>query len=128
MCALFVLFDQVIILPDREDTKSNLALLDIAAGHFSRIEYASNGSLPGSLVAEFAYIARQYVNETAIERQQHSFTGDKPSSIRNDGLSSTLLSSDIVLPPGPSNLLLMDGSISSGFVSLASIPLSRFRS
>lgn len=118
MCALFVLFDQVIILPDREDTKSNLALLDIAAGHFSRIEYASNGSLPGSLVAEFAYIARQYVNETAIERQQHSFTGEKTSSIRIEGLSSTLLSSETVLAPEPANLLLMDGSLSSGFVSL----------
>lgn len=67
LCALFVLFDQVIDEPHRADTRSNLALLDIAGGHFSRIEYVSEGSLPGSLIAEFAYIARDYVNE--VKRQ-----------------------------------------------------------
>ncbi|KAI8167102.1 hypothetical protein K4K50_007062 [Colletotrichum sp. SAR 10_71] len=40
-----------------------ITLLDMAAGHFSRIEYASGGTLPGSLIAEFAKIARDYVNE-----------------------------------------------------------------
>ncbi|KAF4976411.1 hypothetical protein FZEAL_6915 [Fusarium zealandicum] len=64
ICALFVLFDQVVNDPKHADTRSNLALLDIAGGHFSRMEFASGGSLPGSLIAEFAYIAREYVNET----------------------------------------------------------------
>ncbi|KAJ0331194.1 hypothetical protein COL5a_002727 [Colletotrichum fioriniae] len=35
----------------------------MVAGHFSRIEYASGGTVPGSLIAEFAKIARDYVNE-----------------------------------------------------------------
>ncbi|TDZ28737.1 putative transcriptional regulatory protein [Colletotrichum spinosum] len=64
LTALFVLFDIVIHDPRHPETASNLALLDMAAGHFSRIEYASGGSLPGSLIAEFAKIARDYVNET----------------------------------------------------------------
>lgn len=34
----------------------------MAGGYFSRLEYASNVSLPSSLVSEFAYIAREYVN------------------------------------------------------------------
>jgi hypothetical protein len=38
-----------------------MALLHVASGHFSRIEYASGGSLPGSLVSEFAFIAGEYV-------------------------------------------------------------------
>ncbi|KAM5342284.1 hypothetical protein ACJ41O_013250 [Fusarium nematophilum] len=63
ICALFVLFDQVINDPRHVDARSNLALLDIAGGHFSRLEFVSGGSLPGSLIAEFAYIAREYVNE-----------------------------------------------------------------
>ncbi|KAK3896554.1 hypothetical protein C8A05DRAFT_20490, partial [Staphylotrichum tortipilum] len=61
--ALFVLFDLVINNPRHPSTSSNLALLDMAGGHFSRIEYASGGSLPGSLIAEFAHIAREYVND-----------------------------------------------------------------
>ncbi|KAF5656560.1 hypothetical protein FHETE_10944 [Fusarium heterosporum] len=63
LCALFVLFDQVICNPKSPDTRSNLALLDIAGGHFARIEFASRGSLPGSLISEFTYIAREYVNQ-----------------------------------------------------------------
>ncbi|OHF00681.1 hypothetical protein CORC01_03998 [Colletotrichum orchidophilum] len=61
--ALFVLFDLVIHDPRQSGTSSNLALLDVVAGHFSRIEYASGGTVPGSLIAEFAKIARDYVKE-----------------------------------------------------------------
>ncbi|KAH6688978.1 hypothetical protein F5X68DRAFT_254799 [Plectosphaerella plurivora] len=62
--ALFVLFDMVIQDGGvrTHETQTNLALLDMAAGHFSRIEYASGGTLPGSLIAEFAHVARDYIN------------------------------------------------------------------
>ncbi|EXK23866.1 hypothetical protein FOMG_19381 [Fusarium oxysporum f. sp. melonis 26406] len=63
LCALFVLFDHVISNPKSPDTRSNLALLNIAGGHFSRIEFASGGTLPGSLISEFTYIAREYINQ-----------------------------------------------------------------
>lgn len=62
LSALFVLFDIVINNPRQPDTYSNLALLDMAAGHFSRLEYRSHGTLPGSLISEFSHIARNYVN------------------------------------------------------------------
>ncbi|KAK6072554.1 fungal specific transcription factor domain containing protein [Seiridium cupressi] len=58
----FILFDFVINNPKSPETATNLALLDIAGGHFSRIEYASGGCLPGSLIGEFAHIARDFVN------------------------------------------------------------------
>ncbi|KAM0319409.1 hypothetical protein ACHAPQ_010371 [Fusarium lateritium] len=48
--------------PRSPDTRSNLALLDIAGGHFARIEFVSGGSLPSSLISEFTYIAREYIN------------------------------------------------------------------
>jgi len=49
--------------PTHPDTKSNLSLLGVAAGYFCRLEYASGGSLPSSLLSDFAYIARQYVQD-----------------------------------------------------------------
>lgn len=60
--SLFVIFDLVLSYPNHRETNSNLALLDVAGGHFSRIEYASAGWLPGSLITEFSYIAREYIN------------------------------------------------------------------
>jgi hypothetical protein len=77
LCALFVLFDQVISNPRSPDTRSNLALLDIAGGHFGRIDFTSGGSLPGSLISEFTYIAREYINQLAtydlLQGPQSSF-------------------------------------------------------
>ncbi|KAH8695318.1 fungal-specific transcription factor domain-containing protein [Talaromyces proteolyticus] len=66
--ALFILFDLVVHNPTHPETNNNLALLDVASGHFGRIEYASRGTLPGSLVSEFAHIAREYVRGVQRER------------------------------------------------------------
>ncbi|KAF5635814.1 hypothetical protein F52700_5126 [Fusarium sp. NRRL 52700] len=75
LCALFLLFDHVISNPKSSDTRSNLALLDIAGGHFSRLEFASGGTLPGSLISEFTYMAREYINQydnqDSIKRTQN---------------------------------------------------------
>lgn len=60
---LFVLFDIIVHSPLQPETASNLVLLDMAAGHFSLLEYRSGGTLPGSLISEFSHIARNYVNE-----------------------------------------------------------------
>lgn len=61
LIALFILFDLVIHNPSHPETSGNLALLEVAAGHFSRLEYVSGGTLPSSILAEFAYLARNYV-------------------------------------------------------------------
>lgn len=66
--ALFILFDLVIHNPTHPETNNNLALLDVASGHFSRIEYATSGTLPGSLVSEFAHIARDFVRDVQREK------------------------------------------------------------
>ncbi|KAJ0136675.1 hypothetical protein CTA2_2137 [Colletotrichum tanaceti] len=64
------------------DTATNLALLDMAAGHFSRIEFVSGGAVPGSLIAEFAKIARDYVNEIqhSGQRAVDAAAAAKPST------------------------------------------------
>ncbi|KAL4971104.1 Zn(II)2Cys6 transcription factor [Aspergillus stella-maris] len=61
LSALIILFDLIVQNPTHPETSLNLALLDIASGHFSRIEYASKGVLPGSLISAFAHLARQYI-------------------------------------------------------------------
>ncbi|CAO2657982.1 Nn.00g072420.m01.CDS01 [Neocucurbitaria sp. VM-36] len=63
LAAFLVLFDLVIDNPTHPETTANLALLDVGSGHFSGIEYASQGTLPGSIASEFTQIARAYVRE-----------------------------------------------------------------
>nr|XP_036589786.1 uncharacterized protein CTRU02_00540 [Colletotrichum truncatum]KAF6801791.1 hypothetical protein CTRU02_00540 [Colletotrichum truncatum] len=88
LTALFVLFDIVIHDPRQPETGSNLALLDMVAGHFSRIEYASNGTLPGSLISEFTKIARDYVNEV-------HYSGKGSASVAHPGSTPQILASTL---------------------------------
>ncbi|RHZ57996.1 uncharacterized protein CDV56_105302 [Aspergillus thermomutatus] len=82
LSALMILFDLVIHNPQHPETNLSLALLDIASGHFSRIEVASKAVLPGSLIAEFAHLARQYVSDTrgARDRQGAGATAEQQST------------------------------------------------
>ncbi|CAI7655387.1 unnamed protein product [Penicillium pancosmium] len=70
LSCLMILFDLVVHNPDHPEVSLSLALLDIAGGHFSRLEFASNGTLPGSLVAQFAHLARQYISEKRVCKQK----------------------------------------------------------
>lgn len=63
LSALFILFDFVVHNPSHPETSTNLALLDVAGGYFSRLEYATGGSLPSSILSDFAHIARQFVRD-----------------------------------------------------------------
>ncbi|KAJ3578497.1 hypothetical protein NPX13_g2073 [Xylaria arbuscula] len=81
LVSLLVLFDFVISNPKHPETSINLALLDVAGGHFSKIEYASKGWLPGSLITEFSHIAREYVNNQGNLSQANA--NDKPCNQAN---------------------------------------------
>lgn len=63
LSALFILFDFVVHNLSHPETSTNLALLDVAGGYFSRLEYATGGSLPSSILSDFAHIARQFVRD-----------------------------------------------------------------
>lgn len=61
LCALFIIFDFVVHNPDHPETRDNLTLLDILSGHFSLLENASKGSMPGGYLSYFNHTARNYV-------------------------------------------------------------------
>lgn len=94
--ALFILFDLVIHNPTHPETNNNLALLDVASGHFSRIEYASRGTLPGSLVSEFAHIAREFVRDAHAEE----LNGNRERTTNNARNNSLEMTSSQSNPTG----------------------------
>ncbi|KAJ5197705.1 hypothetical protein N7449_008184 [Penicillium cf. viridicatum] len=67
LSALFILFDFIIHCPAHSDIRKYLILLDIVSGHFSLLEHASRGSLPGNYLSRFAHIARQHVEHVASQ-------------------------------------------------------------
>lgn len=66
LTALFVLFDFVVHNPYHPESSTNLTFLDVVGAYFTRLEYSTGGSLPSSLVAEFALIARQFVRDIQL--------------------------------------------------------------
>ncbi|PLB49949.1 hypothetical protein P170DRAFT_445370 [Aspergillus steynii IBT 23096] len=70
LTAMFILFDFVVHNPAHSETSSNLALLEVAGGHFSRLEYVTGGSLPSSILAEFAYLARTFVRSYQCQKEE----------------------------------------------------------
>ncbi|CAG8343664.1 unnamed protein product [Penicillium nalgiovense] len=90
LAALFILFDFVIHNPTHPETRNNLSLLDVAAGHFSLLDYKSGGFVPASLLTEFAHIARQYVKDFDSQQQrQQQQPGELGSSIAQPILADT---------------------------------------
>ncbi|KAE8376598.1 hypothetical protein BDV26DRAFT_265197 [Aspergillus bertholletiae] len=115
LSSLMILFDLVVHNPTHTETGLSLALLDMAGGHFSRIEYASKGALPGSLAAEFAHLARQYVSDmrsgksrAACETVQRTRAAiETPTSLAED-VNCTTRAGQVEIPllhlPGEADL------------------------
>jgi hypothetical protein len=106
MASLLVIFDVVISYPKHPETSTNLALLDVGGGHFSRIEYASAGWLPGSLLTQFSQIAREYVSR-GNNNDGSSMPPGKPQTERVTSTSSgkvpqPALDSELGATSGPS--------------------------
>lgn len=66
LSALFILFDFVVHNPYHPESSTNLTFLDVVGAYFTRLEYSTGGSLPSSLVAEFALIARQFIRDIQL--------------------------------------------------------------
>ncbi|KAH7025538.1 hypothetical protein B0J12DRAFT_705043 [Macrophomina phaseolina] len=79
LSALFILFDFVVHNPMHPETINNLALLDVAGGHSSNIEYVSRATLPASICVEFAHIARQYVQDFRLRHQKMGDSAARPT-------------------------------------------------
>lgn len=78
LSALFVLFDFVVHNPYHPESSINLTFLDVVGAYFTRLEYSTGGSLPSSLVAEFALIARQFIRD--IQLGNNNRTGSATGS------------------------------------------------
>ncbi|CAG8905862.1 unnamed protein product [Penicillium egyptiacum] len=92
LSALFILFDFVIHNPTHPETRNNLSLLDVVAGHFSLLDYKSGGFLPASLLTEFAHIARQYVKDFGSQQQQQQ---QQPSALGSSIAGSILADTEV---------------------------------
>lgn len=77
--AVFILFDLVIHNPFHRESRTNLSLLDTAAGYCSLIELASNESLPGKILPEFAQIAREFYWKAQKQRKASGGPPSKPT-------------------------------------------------
>ncbi|KAJ8098167.1 fungal-specific transcription factor domain-containing protein [Lipomyces tetrasporus] len=86
--AVFILFDLVIHNPYHRESRTNLSLLDSAAGYFSLVDIACNQALPAGMLPEFAHIAREYF--WRAQQSKTSITSPKPP----DGV--TMTDSDLV--------------------------------
>lgn len=99
LAALLILFDLVIDSPTHPATAANLALLDVGCGRFSGLEYASQGTLPGSIASEFTQIARAYVREKSELPTIISTTlPDMPTSSGGAPESHNSIGSSALLP------------------------------
>ncbi|KAF4961926.1 hypothetical protein FSARC_9967 [Fusarium sarcochroum] len=101
--AVFILFDFVIYNPLHRESRTNLSLLDTAAGYFSLLDIASKQTLPGSILPEFAHIAREYFwkAQHRMEVDRNNPAADQTREVRvgddhqEDVISSTLAATTI---------------------------------
>ncbi len=61
MYALINLFIHILQNPDLPTVQSDLALMDIGAGHFARLEFATDSEVPITFAKEIAALARAAV-------------------------------------------------------------------
>ncbi|KIW94661.1 uncharacterized protein Z519_04638 [Cladophialophora bantiana CBS 173.52] len=116
IAALFVLFDFIVHNPNHPETASNLALLHVAGGHFSQIDYASGGALPGSMITEFAFIAAEYTRDVQ-NRGSKSESSLKQQSTLSSALSWPVLPLNSgPNPAGYSNVPLVGSMVASSQV------------
>jgi hypothetical protein len=94
LAAMFVLFDFVVHNPHHHETTTNLALLDVAAGYFSRLDYATGSALPSSQLSGFSHLASQFVLDS------RSTTPDPPAIT----VATSAYNTDTLAIPMPSSV------------------------
>lgn len=65
MHAFINLFINVLKAPDRQNMRSDLALLDVAAGYFGQMEFVTGSKLSFPFARDIASFARQTVDHIA---------------------------------------------------------------
>ncbi|OJD10494.1 hypothetical protein AJ78_08514 [Emergomyces pasteurianus Ep9510] len=91
--ATFILFDLIIHNPFHRESRTNLSLLDSAAGYFALMGIASDNALPGNIMLEFTHIAREYFWK--VQHQKGSVASRQQSAARVPSTESKV----VQLPP-----------------------------
>ncbi|PGH02398.1 hypothetical protein GX51_04706 [Blastomyces parvus] len=94
--AVFILFDLVIHNPFHRESRTNLSLLDSAAGYFALMGIASNQSLPGAIMPEFTHIAREYFWK--VQHQKGTVAGRKKSAAETPPKDNSTMQQQPVVP------------------------------
>lgn len=81
LAGVFILFDFVIHNPYHRESRTNLSLLDSAAGYFNLVSLASDRAMPSSILSEFAEIAREYYWKSQQAKLQSSHRPMDPPSL-----------------------------------------------
>jgi hypothetical protein len=92
MYALFNLFIYILQSPNHPNVRSDVAIMDICAGHFARLEFATDSEISIPLVRELAALARDVVRKGG------------PDSLRNSTKTSVSSTKDLRLPSFPSEM------------------------
>lgn len=90
---LINLFIHVLRSPHVSTVTSDIALLDVVAGHLARLEFASGGKITFSFAREVSRISREAIRNAEMQRKVQKTQANPP------------LSSDI---PTPSPFLIQD--------------------
>jgi hypothetical protein len=67
LSAVFILFDIIIHNPNHTESRTNLSILDKAAGYFSLLSLGVGDALPADVPVELTRIAREYYWKTQNE-------------------------------------------------------------
>lgn len=90
--AMFVIFDFIVFNPLHPETEFNLALMDVAAAYFLRLESATEASLSSSKLTGFAHIASDFI--------QNSLYGQPPSRSEPQSDFLTMPREQVPVPVG----------------------------
>lgn len=91
MSAMFVLFDFIVFNPLHPETEFNLALMDVAATYFVRLELTTESSFCSSKLTGFAHLSNDFI--------QNVLYGHDSSRLRPEAYDISIPGNHLPLTP-----------------------------
>ncbi|CAH0047768.1 unnamed protein product [Clonostachys solani] len=122
LAGVFILFDFVIHNPYHRESRTNLSLLDSAAGYFSLVSIASDRAMPGGILSEFAEIAREYYWKSQQAKLQSSQMAMDPPSLPVTMMQESTATQGMDQLPRQQAFVAPDGAFQMGASASTSVP------
>ncbi|CAG9984020.1 unnamed protein product [Clonostachys byssicola] len=122
LAGVFILFDFVIHNPYHRESRTNLSLLDSAAGYFSLVSLASDRAMPSTIMSEFAEIAREYYWKSQQAKLQSSQMPMDPPSLPVTMMPESTVTQDMDQLPQQQAFVAPHGAFQMGVSESTSIP------